>query len=631
MSDLRSLMGYSVGSPWENAPYNLIKTPQGRITMANTKKKLKAYDAKTGKFLSDLEPGKEYQFPTNEIIEMKTLKKGGLSRDTDFGSEKKPYPMVKPTDFAGGDRSYPIPTRADAIDALRLAGLHGRSDVKAKVYAKYPDLKHQEGGYFACGGSLLKKYQVGGITTPEMKTWGQPKPDPFEFKKINSSVSPCPHGYFWSAPDNDCKPIPKTTPVIQPTQTQSVQQTIPNTNPALAWMNPTSINGVVTPPPVNPDVVKPTPITPSVEFHPEEDFNNELKQAEVRQSKPTDALSEKQKRRLKFANNVVKVGNAIGSTANTLSTTLGALNFGLSAFANSVEEGRQKAWNRKQMANQFNQSYSNAQNDYGVDPYEQTGQLRPYLEYGGIHINPANKGKFTATKQRTGKTTEELTHSKNPLTRKRAIFAQNAAKWHHQQGGKFNAADFLGMNDVEDEIKTTVATEKKKSPRITEEEIDQLTAMGLSPEDILRETGEGVRNPYRGTTSGSGFQSFATPEEGAQALENQIDLHKSGKSKSGITGNEDILQYFSKYAPAVDKNNPVQYAQNIAKWTGYDINTPIKNIPTKDLAKAITRMEGNTKGNNPGNLRKFQKGGTYTVDFATMMDLQKRGIKYKLV
>ena len=40
-----------------------------------------------------------------------------------------------------------------------------------------------------------------------------------------------------------------------------------------------------------------------------------------------------------------------------------------------------------------------------------------------------NKGKFNDTKKRTGKSTEELTHSKNPLTRKRAIFAQNAAKW----------------------------------------------------------------------------------------------------------------------------------------------------------------------------------------------------------
>ena len=46
-----------------------------------------------------------------------------------------------------------------------------------------------------------------------------------------------------------------------------------------------------------------------------------------------------------------------------------------------------------------------------------------------IKIKPENKGKFNATKKATGKSTEELTHSKNPLTRKRAIFAQNAKKW----------------------------------------------------------------------------------------------------------------------------------------------------------------------------------------------------------
>lgn len=49
----------------------------------------------------------------------------------------------------------------------------------------------------------------------------------------------------------------------------------------------------------------------------------------------------------------------------------------------------------------------------------------------GIHINPANRGKFNATKKRTGKTTEELSNSKNPLTRKRAQFALNARKWKH--------------------------------------------------------------------------------------------------------------------------------------------------------------------------------------------------------
>ena len=78
----------------------------------------------------------------NKINDDGTIKAmGGLSRDKDYGSKKKPYPSVTKKDFAGGHRSYPIPTKADAIDALRLAGLHGRSDVKAKVYNKYPELR----------------------------------------------------------------------------------------------------------------------------------------------------------------------------------------------------------------------------------------------------------------------------------------------------------------------------------------------------------------------------------------------------------------------------------------------------------------------------------------------------------
>lgn len=65
---------------------------------------------------------------------------GGLT-SKDRGSSKHPYPSVSSKDFAGGGRSYPIPTKSDAVDALRLAGLHGRSDVKAKVYDKYPSLR----------------------------------------------------------------------------------------------------------------------------------------------------------------------------------------------------------------------------------------------------------------------------------------------------------------------------------------------------------------------------------------------------------------------------------------------------------------------------------------------------------
>ena len=89
----------------------------------------------------------------------KTKRMGGLSRSKDYGSKSKPYPNVKKSDFASGGRSYPIPTKADARDALRLAGLHHRPDVKAKVYHKYPELRKKA----KTGG--LYSVTVNGVTT----------------------------------------------------------------------------------------------------------------------------------------------------------------------------------------------------------------------------------------------------------------------------------------------------------------------------------------------------------------------------------------------------------------------------------------------------------------------------------
>lgn len=78
----------------------------------------------------------------NNFYEKRNKKRmGGLSRSKDYGSKSKPYPNVDKKDFAGKNRSYPIPTKSDAIDALRLAGLHGRDDIKTKVYNKYPELR----------------------------------------------------------------------------------------------------------------------------------------------------------------------------------------------------------------------------------------------------------------------------------------------------------------------------------------------------------------------------------------------------------------------------------------------------------------------------------------------------------
>ena len=92
----------------------------------------------------------------NDFYKRRNKKRmGGLSRSKDYGSKSKPYPNVDKKDFAGKNRSYPIPTKSDAVDALRLAGLHGRDDIKTKVYNKYPELRKRakNGGVYTVTGN----------------------------------------------------------------------------------------------------------------------------------------------------------------------------------------------------------------------------------------------------------------------------------------------------------------------------------------------------------------------------------------------------------------------------------------------------------------------------------------------
>lgn len=91
----------------------------------------------------------------------------------DGGKAKHPYPSVSSKDFAGGGRSYPIPTKADAVDALRLAGLHGRSDVKAKVYSRYPELrpKARIGGSWKAPVYNTNNYRVSNRMRRQIATW----------------------------------------------------------------------------------------------------------------------------------------------------------------------------------------------------------------------------------------------------------------------------------------------------------------------------------------------------------------------------------------------------------------------------------------------------------------------------
>lgn len=140
---------------------------------------------------------------------------GGLSRDKDYGSKKKPYPSVAKKDFAGGHRSYPIPTKADAVDALRLAGLHGRSDVKAKVYNKYPELRKK--GNTGLIVSISGNVKNGLIHSPS-STGGLRDKFAVGGKRINR------HGRTWEYDEQNGYYVPITNRIINRTSTYPINK-----------------------------------------------------------------------------------------------------------------------------------------------------------------------------------------------------------------------------------------------------------------------------------------------------------------------------------------------------------------------------------------------------------------------
>lgn len=166
------------------------------------------YRTTIGKHGSNLPRTVDYITNKLNINEDNKKAMGGLNRNKDYGSKKKPYPSVAKKDFAGGHRSYPIPTKADAIDALRLAGLHGRNDVKAKVYNKYPELRKK--GNVGLVVSISGNVKNGLIHSPS-STGGLRDKFAVGGKRINR------HGRTWEYDEQNGYYVPITNRTINRT------------------------------------------------------------------------------------------------------------------------------------------------------------------------------------------------------------------------------------------------------------------------------------------------------------------------------------------------------------------------------------------------------------------------------
>ena len=194
------------------------------------------------------------------------------------------------------------------------------------------------------------------------------------------------------------------------------------------------------------------------------------------------------------------------------------------------------------------------------------GFLNQYADGGSIYIKPENRGKFNATKKRTGKTTEELTHSKNPLTRKRAIFAQNAAKWHHAFGGELNTngADFsTGLTFID-------------NGGLHEDNPYEGVPMGVDPEGNpnLVEEGEIIYNDY--------------------VFSNRLTVPKTIRSKYKLKGDKDLT--FADAVKQISKGATERPNDPISQETLHEIMSDLAQTQEVVREKA---SEGN----------KFAKGG----------------------
>ena len=90
-----------------------------------------------------------------------------------------------------------------------------------------------------------------------------------------------------------------------------------------------------------------------------------------------------------------------------------------------------------------------------------------------------------------------------------------------------------------------------------------------------------------GATQGDGgFAKFNSPEEGYQALINQIQLDQS----RGLT----LAQFVNKYAPPTE-NNTNLYVKQMAQWMGVNENMLLSDIDINTIAENVARKESGTK------------------------------------
>jgi hypothetical protein len=146
---------------------------------------------------------------------------------------------------------------------------------------------------------------------------------------------------------------------------------------------------------------------------------------------------------------------------------------------------------------------------------EQEAKINAEYREGGIHINPANKGKFTASAERAGMSVQEFARhvlaNKEDYSStqvKRANFARNAAGWKHEMGGvqqynmggntgePMSEADFKALQNVKKILyNSSKYKENWQDPKFTNAEAEYARITGVNPKPISGQYAKGPNDP----------------------------------------------------------------------------------------------------------------------------------------
>lgn len=230
---------------------------------------------------------------------------------------------------------------------------------------------------------------------------------------------------------------------------------------------------------------------------------------------------------------------------------------------------------QKQQKNTTNQI-----NQYGaVDTSSQATQVKEGSS--GIHIKPENKGKFTAYKQRTGKTTEEALHSKDAHVRQMANFAKNAKSWDHKEKG---SKDLVLNNLIKSHSKSYKMIESKESPKVEKQELGEfkkLKKLENNTREIETEGREPIFSPKK--KDGSRDLLYYNPSD---------PTHETGGVKAKVVKSNTYNMKSGNSELTIPEGSAIVTAN---KGKNKEALVAYRNKDYKKLDKLINKMPNDSK------------------------------------